>query len=242
MDNESTAPPGTPYAIKRIGRLELATERADPPSADDIAETLAQRVKTTAAGGASSLHGDIAETITTLMDLHDPGPRRKMPEAMFDRITLVEPHTPRRGDIVHDGALTGLRVEVEDTWSETRVDDSARLWSRKLRLTPAGPHADRAALAPRNYAFGFWGTWAQSDPERRGGVSPADAWTAVFEIHGRAEPGDPENLTMRFMLDSRGGRHYADAVLDRVYDGKTPLRDAIRRCGPPFDPDRPDAA
>ena len=241
MNNESTAPPGTPYAIKRIGRLELATERADPSSADDIAETLAQRVKTAAAGGGG-LHGDIAETITALMDIHDPVARRKMPEAMFDRITLVEPLTPRRGETVHDGALTGLRVEVEDAWSEMRVNDSALLWSRKLRLIPAGPHAERAALAPRNYAFGFWGTWAQSDPERRGGVSPAEAWTTVFEVHGRAEPGDPDNLTMRFMLDSRGGRHYADAVLVRIYDGRTPLRDAIRRCGAPFDPDRPDAA
>ena len=244
MSTEST---GTPYGIKRIGRLELIAERATPANADNIADRLTHLVKTAAARGDRGFHREIshreiAETITTLMDIDDPESRLKMPEAMFDTVTVVEPGRPRRGDIVHDGTLTGLKVEVEDSWQETRVDESALLWSRKLRLTPAGEHAERAVLAPRNYAFGFWGCWQQNDPQWRGRVSAAHAWTAVFEVHGREDIDDPWNLTMRVMLDSRGGRHYADAVIDRAYYGKTALREAIRLCGPPFDPDRPSAA
>ena len=45
--------------------------------------------------------------------------------------------------------LTGLKVEVEDSWAEDRVDDQALLWSRKLRLTPTGPPCGEGGMGPQ---------------------------------------------------------------------------------------------
>ena len=233
-----------PHGIARIGRLELVTATATPQNAERIATTLADRVKTTAASNTDTryqFHGEIAEMITTLMDIHHPEQRLEMPEAMFDRVTIETPGTASRGDIVHDGTLTGLKVEVEDSWAEDRVDDQALLWSRKLRLTPTGRHAARAGWAPRNYVFGFWGTWSTSDSARRLHVSPAEAWTTIFEVHGHKNADHPDNRRLRYVLDSRAGRHYADEVLNGLYDGTTPLREAIQRCRTPNNPDAPDA-
>ncbi len=171
----STDTKTTPYGIARIGRLEMVVKRAKAENADQMADVVAERVRTNAAGGDGGFHGEIAEAITALMDIHDPEPRRRMSEAMFDTITIEKPEAPQRGDTVHDGTLTGLKVEVEDAWIEARVDDRAVLWSRKLRLTPTGLHGERAPWAPRNYVFGFWGTWDRNDRARALRISPASA-------------------------------------------------------------------
>ena len=33
-------------------------------------------------------------------------------------------------------------------------------------------------------------------------ATPAEAWSTLFEVHGRKEAGHPDNVKLRFILDS----------------------------------------
>ena len=238
---ENTDPARTPYGTARIARLEQTASTVHARTAHDVAEELQRHITENAREETEASHQRIAEAITVLMDLADPEERIKLPEARFDKVTVAGASGPTRGDLIHDGSVTGLRVEVENAWVQNRVDREALLWARKLRLTPTGPHAERAPWAPRNYAFGFWGTWNCADPAKRCNVSPADAWAAVFARHGHPDADHADNLKLRFLLDARAGRFYADELLDKIYGGATSIEEAIRQSHVPRDDDMPGA-
>lgn len=69
--------------------------------------------------------------------------------------------------------------------------------------------------APRNEAWGFWGTMNEH---------AAAAWPMAMAYIADATGEDLDNI--RAFLDSRHGRHYADDVQNGLYVGK-PLKDAI---------------
>jgi hypothetical protein len=63
--------------------------------------------------------------------------------------------------------------------------------------------------ASRNESWGFWGTMGQH---------ASDAWPLAMTRIAEATGADLE--AVRAFLDSRHGRHFADAVQDRLYARK----------------------
>lgn len=66
-----------------------------------------------------------------------------------------------------------------------------------------------AILPPENHAWGFYGTI------ERAGFLPDSAWTYAFEAVLDATGCEPAHV--RAFLDSRFGRHFADAVANEAH-------------------------
>lgn len=65
-------------------------------------------------------------------------------------------------------------------------------------------------LPTENESWGFYGTLSQSMPDT---AQMNDIWVAAFKAFLEAFPGIDSKVVREF-LDSKGGRHFADAIMD----------------------------
>lgn len=81
-------------------------------------------------------------------------------------------------------------------------------------------------LPTENEAWGFYGTWTTAGMDRDLPMTADEAWDRAVEMFvDRADGNTIEGA--RDWLDSRFGRHYADAVVDAIRTG-TPVEEAFR--------------
>ena len=152
--------------------------------------------------------------------------------------TLPGGRKPKRGDVY--ATLPGLRVEVriDDAWplpARTRRGTPYEIWGLKLRIVAEGPEG---IAAPRNYNWGFYGSWTESEAPSKWDIDAAEAWEAVLTAHATAGRGTSEDHELRSRLDSRWGPKYADTLAEHLNQTQGDIKAAVRAAGAPRDRDQ----
>ena len=147
--------------------------------------------------------------------------------------TLPGGRKPKRGSVY--ATLPGLRVEVriDDAWplpARTRRGTGYEVWGLKLRIVAEGPEG---IAAPRNYNWGFYGRWTDSEAPRRWDIDAAKAWEAVLAAHATGGRGTSEDHELRSTLDSRWGAKYADTLTQHLNRTQGNIEAAVRAAGAP---------
>jgi len=78
------------------------------------------------------------------------------------------------------------------------------------RLEEATVKRQGQVLPTENESWGFYGTLSQSMPDT---VQMNDIWVAAFKAFLEVYPGIDSKVVREF-LDSKGGRHFADSIMD----------------------------
>ena len=165
------------------------------------------------------------------------GDRQSLPEGTYVQETRTKGHPPKAGAVYAELTKLDLVVRIDDAW---RLDApptepvSFETWGLKLRLEAS---STRAIAAPRNYAWGFYGTWEASDNGRTWNVTTEDAWLAVLATYGTGGRGTSEDRALREVLDSPSGRRYADRVAEALQRNRGHVGSAVRDAGRPTDRD-----
>lgn len=155
----------------------------------------------------------IADLTTTLLDLGDVEERNGRDETTFElTFAWSGDEAPEQGEVLLADPALQVQYQAEKVWRlRSRDTPGCEVYGVKRRLTS---HGERSAAAPRNLWFGFYGTWDASRTSRRYGISPLAAWHAVLKRFGTPNWDQPADQRLREALDSRGGRHYADWLID----------------------------
>ena len=136
-----------------------------------------------------------------------------------------------RGNVRVESDELGIRVTVAKAWELAgRRFGDMRTWGLKLDIEET---SERGMSAPRNYEFGFFGTWdAGTDNADQGGPSAARAWRIVIDTLGSGTGTGIQDRELAEKLDRSTGRHYADTLAGGS-TSEDALRRAVTRIGPP---------
>ena len=165
------------------------------------------------------------------LDAEWPEELRKVHECVHETCVRKANDTPKRGETLIDSRTLGIRVTVAKAWElPGRHFSDMRSWGLKLDIEQLN---ELGVSAPRNYTFGFFGSWQDEVAENGNAVISAErAWRIVIDTLGSGAGTGSQDRELAERLDRRAGRHYAD-TLARAGGSEDALRRAVTRCGPP---------
>ena len=249
----------------RIGRTAYAPETTPERLAAAVGAQLTRllaRITDSATGAAdeaADAEHDYALSLALggRLDAEWPVGRRGRHESIHETFVRKESEPPHRGELLIDSSALGIRVTVAKAWElrGRRLGDM-RSWGLKLDIEETGK---RGVSAPRNYEFGFFGSWqAQTGKDGTAVINAERAWQIVIDTLGSGTgTGTPGPRTRRDARPQRGTplrRHARGSRNQRrqAQTGNHPERTAARlaasgkdarrrrvdladgsRCGPP---------
>ena len=225
----------------RIGRTAYApgTTPQRLAAAADAQLTRLLAAITDSAGGAADEAADaehdyaLSLALGGALDAEWPEERRGRHESVHETFVRKASEPPHRGELLIDSSALSIRVTVAKARElRGRRFGDMRTWGVKLDIEETGK---RGVSAPRNYEFGFFGSWqAQTGKDGTAVISAERAWQIVIDTLGSGTGTGTRDRELAETLDRSAGRHYAEA-LGRAGTSEDGLRRAITQRGAPHE-------
>lgn len=175
----------------------------------------------------------LTRAASAALDALDTDERSQGDERTYAEVVHPKGRPPKRGETFAAFPALGASVRVEGVWPLPDASPEDADWESsglKLRIEAKGPEA---AAAPRNYTWGFYGTWESGRGEGNDDVPAVDAWMAVLAAQGTGGHGTAEDRELREILDGKAGRRHAERVRDAMARTGGDLARAAREAGRP---------